>query len=243
MAVLFHTYDGTRPFATEASVFFEREHSQLDMEHIYESWFFSYDQIYFSPLSKIAKRSIDLILSLAGLLFCIPFFILITIAIKLDSRGSIFYKQHRVGKNGHGFNIIKFRSMQPDAEIHGAQWAKNQDPRITRVGRVLRTYRLDELPQLWNILIGQMSLVGPRPERPELITTLLHDIPFFEQRHFMRPGLTGWAQINYSYGASVEDARQKLGYDLYYIKNYSLLLDLVILIKTLKVILWNHGAR
>ncbi len=172
-----------------------------------------------------------------------PIAVVTAVLIKLDSPGPVLYSQERVGKNGRPFTVYKFRSMRTDAEKDGPVWAsKAGDARTTRVGRVIRKIRVDEIPQFWNILRGDMNFVGPRPERPHFVKQLAEEIPFYEQRHLIPPGLTGWAQIKYPYGASVEDARQKLQYDLYYIKNQSLLLDAVILFETVKTILFGRGT-
>ncbi len=175
-----------------------------------------------------------------------PIMVIVALAIAIDShgRGSILYRQIRVGEHGKEFEILKFRSMRPNAESNGtAQWAKTDDDRITRLGNILRKFRLDELPQLYNIIAGEMSLVGPRPERPEFVQELIKEIPYYQERHQVRPGLTGWAQLNYSYGASIEDAREKHQYDLYYLKNYSVFLDFIIMLQTVEVMLWKKGSR
>ena len=165
------------------------------------------------------------------------------IVIKLDSPGPIFYLQERVGKGGEGFKILKFRSMRTDAEKDGPVWAKESDHRVTRIGRIIRKLRIDELPQFINVLQGEMSFIGPRPERPEFVRLLEREIPYYSQRHLIKPGLTGWAQIRYPYGASIEDAKEKLQYDLYYIKNLSPLLDLIILFETIRIVIFGRGAR
>jgi lipopolysaccharide/colanic/teichoic acid biosynthesis glycosyltransferase len=166
------------------------------------------------------------------------------ILIKLESRGGpVFYKQERVGKNGRVFVLAKFRSMKVDAEQAGPVWASKSDERTTRVGRIMRKSRVDEIPQFWNILKGEMNFVGPRPERPHFVAQLAQEIPYYEQRHLIAPGLTGWAQIKYPYGASIEDARQKLQYELFYIKNQSLILDAIIMFETIKIILFGRGAQ
>jgi lipopolysaccharide/colanic/teichoic acid biosynthesis glycosyltransferase len=189
-------------------------------------------------MREVVHRSLALI----GLVASIPIAVLTAIAIKLDSNGSIFYRQQRVGKNGKPFDVLKFRSMKTDAEKDGAPvWATAGDERTTRVGRVIRLIRVDEIPQFWNIIKGEMSFVGPRPERPHFVAQLAEEIPYYEHRHLTAPGLTGWAQIKYPYGASVEDARRKLQYDLYYIKNQSLALDLVIVFETVKTVLFGKG--
>jgi exopolysaccharide biosynthesis polyprenyl glycosylphosphotransferase len=181
--------------------------------------------------------------ALIGLFLSLPLGVLTAILIKIDSRGPVLYKQERVGKNGRPFVLTKFRSMRVDAEKAGPVWASKTDERTTRVGRIIRKIRIDEIPQFWNIVRGEMSFVGPRPERPHFVAQLAQEIPYYEQRHLIAPGLTGWAQIKYPYGASIEDARQKLQYDLFYIKNYSLLLDAIILFETIKIILFGRGAQ
>src|ERR1051325_6738901 len=166
------------------------------------------------------------------------------IAVRLDSRGPIIYRQTRVGRMGKCFEVLKFRSMVQDAEKHtGAQWANQNDPRITRVGRILRKFRLDELPQFWNVIRGDMSFVGPRPERPCFVKQLRETIPYYDERHSVRPGLTGWAQVQYSYGSTVEDAFNKLEYDLFYLKNMSLIFDLAIIFRTMRIVVGGTGGR
>ena len=187
------------------------------------------------------KRVGDMILTAFLFALLWPLMLLVAIAIKLDSLGPVFYSQMRTGLNGEPFRVYKFRSMYQDAETRGAQWAGEKDPRITRVGHWLRLTRLDELPQIWNVLRGDMSLIGPRPERPEFDVNLKKVIPYYEVRYFVKPGITGWAQVMYPYGASVEDAWEKLAYDLYYIKNYSIWLDLAIAFKTIRVVLLGKG--
>jgi exopolysaccharide biosynthesis polyprenyl glycosylphosphotransferase len=197
-----------------------------------------------SRLHQVAKRLMDVALSGIGLILALPLMILVAIAVKVTSRGPILYRQQRVGQHGRVFSVYKFRSMGEDAEKEtGAVWAVKNDKRITPVGRFIRQTRLDEIPQLWNVLRGQMSLVGPRPERPEFVADLTRQIPFYGQRHTVRPGLTGWAQVRYTYGASLEDALEKLQYDLFYIKNMSVALDLFIIAKTIKTVLMREGAQ
>lgn len=192
----------------------------------------------------IVKRTIDIVAGLALLVLTLPIAVVAAIALKLDSAGPIFYRQDRIGTGGILFRILKFRSMCFDAEAKtGVTWAAPRDPRVTAVGRVMRRLRIDELPQLLNVLKGDMSLVGPRPERPEIVARLIRTIPLYAHRHSMRPGITGWAQVCYPYGATVEDAKEKLCYDLYYVKNWSLLLDLQIMLQTLKVVIYGRGAR
>jgi exopolysaccharide biosynthesis polyprenyl glycosylphosphotransferase len=195
-------------------------------------------------MSEFIKRGLDLITSCVMLAVFLPVLVITALAIKLEGRGPVFYRQERVGQHGRPFFLLKFRSMQTDAEKGGTpMWAQPNDIRVTRVGAFIRTVRIDELPQLLNVLRGDMSLVGPRPERPFFVQHLAQDVPFYCERHVVRPGITGWAQINYPYGASIEDARQKLSYDLYYLKKRSLFLDLAILIQTVRVILWPEGVR
>jgi sugar transferase (PEP-CTERM system associated) len=189
------------------------------------------------------KRVIDITLGVALLLLTLPLMAVTAAAIKITSPGPVFYRQRRVGLFDKPFTLFKFRSMSADAEAGGPRWAQQQDPRVTRVGRCIRSTRIDELPQLVNVIRGDMSLVGPRPERPHFVEQLTGAIPFYGQRSYVKPGVTGWAQINFPYGASVEDAREKLAYDLYYVKNRSLLLDAVILVSTVRVVLSREGAR
>ena len=195
-------------------------------------------------ISKVGKRLFDIVASLIVLVVGLPLVIVAGLAVMLDSRGPVFYRQPRVGLFGEPYDIFKIRSMRTDAEAGGkAVWAAENDPRVTRVGRVIRKLRIDELPQTWCVLKGDMSFVGPRPERPSFVEELEKKLPYYAERHMVKPGLTGWAQINYPYGASVEDARVKLEYDLYYAKNYSPFLDLLILLQTVRVVLWPDGAR
>ncbi|MBK1988477.1 sugar transferase [Sphaerospermopsis aphanizomenoides BCCUSP55] len=187
------------------------------------------------------KRFVDLILVIILLVILSPLMLLVILAIKLDSPGPVFYSQLRTGLYGKPFRVYKFRSMHQDAEKRGVQWADKHDPRVTRVGRWLRLLRIDELPQIWNVLRGEMSLIGPRPERPEFDAKLKEAIPYYELRYLVKPGITGWAQVLYPYGASIEDAYEKLAYDLYYIKNYSIWLDLAIAFKTIRVVFLGQG--
>ena len=189
------------------------------------------------------RRVLNAGLAIVGFMLSLPLMLLTAIAVKFDSAGPIFYTQERVGKNGRTFRIIKFRSMRTDAEKNGAVWATASDPRVTRVGRIIRKLRLDELPQFINVIRGDMNFVGPRPERPVFVEQLEKEIPYYSQRHLVKPGLTGWAQIKYSYGGSVEDAMEKLRYDLYYIKNQNLLLDAGIIFETVKTVLFGRGGR
>jgi exopolysaccharide biosynthesis polyprenyl glycosylphosphotransferase len=194
--------------------------------------------------SSVVKRAADLSVACALLAFTLPLVMMVALAIKLDSPGPVSYRQERVGLGGRRFRLLKLRSMRQDAEADGRPvWAAAEDDRITRVGRFIRCTRIDELPQLFNVLRGEMSMVGPRPERPHFVDQLGAIIPSYHERHTVLPGITGWAQINYPYGASIEDARQKLRYDLDYIANRRLLLDLKILVATVAVVLWRKGAR
>jgi sugar transferase (PEP-CTERM system associated) len=192
---------------------------------------------------QVARQFISVLASATGLLVFAPFFPFVALAVKLSSPGPMFFLQTRVGLNGRHFQVIKFRTMRTDAEAGGAKWAVKNDPRVTRVGMILRKTRLDEVPQLWNVLKGDMGFVGPRPERPEFTPMLIESIPYYELRHLIRPGLTGWAQIRYGYGATIEQARTKLEYDLYYLKHMSLGLDLFIMFETIKTIVRRRGSQ
>jgi sugar transferase (PEP-CTERM system associated) len=228
----------------DAPSFYEDLTGKLLIEDITPSWFIFSNGFKMTPAMRYYKRALDIFFSMLGLLMVMPFIPLLALAVKLDSRGPIFFRQVRVGEREKRFVLYKFRTMREDAETTtGAIWAQSNDPRITRVGRFLRTTRLDEIPQLYNVLRGDMSFIGPRPERPEFIEMLSKIIPYYTERHFVKPGISGWAQVRYPYGASVEDAIEKLRYDLYYIKNISLVLDIVIIIETVKVMLFGKGAR
>jgi len=192
---------------------------------------------------QIVRRLVSVIVSSLGLVICLPFIPFIILAVRLSSPGPIFFRQIRVGLRGRQFSVIKFRTMRQDAERDGAVWATKDDPRVTRIGRFMRKTRLDEIPQLWNVLRGEMGFVGPRPERPEFVQWLATEIPFYELRHMIRPGITGWAQVRYRYGASLEETKQKLEYDLYYIKHLSVGLDMLIMFETIKTILLRRGAQ
>ena len=226
----------------ECTSFFERITGKVHVDMLRPSWLIFAGRRKDSPLKSVVRESIHRLLALIGLIVSLPIAILTAILIKLESRGPIFYKQERVGKNGRIFNVIKFRSMRIDAEKDGKPiWATRDDERVTRVGKIIRKLRIDEVPQFWNILKGEMNFVGPRPERPHFVKQLATEISFYEHRHLVAPGLTGWAQIKYPYGASVSDAIQKLQYDLYYIKNQSLTLDMVIVFETVKTVLFGRG--
>lgn len=229
----------------DTSTFLERETGRVDLDSVNPSWLIFSDG--FSSgrmLSGVFKRLFDVLASLMLLVLTLPLVLATALAIKLESKGPAFYRQRRVGLYGMPFDCIKLRSMRTDAEVDGrAVWAEKDDPRITRIGRIIRKLRIDELPQCWSVLKGEMSFVGPRPERPQFVEDLEAKLPYYAERHMVKPGITGWAQINYPYGASIEDSRQKLEYDLYYAKNYSPFLDLLILLQTIRVILWPDGAR
>ncbi|MCJ2181686.1 TIGR03013 family PEP-CTERM/XrtA system glycosyltransferase [Novosphingobium sp. 1949] len=228
----------------EFSSFIERETGRIDLASVNPSWLIFSDG--FSSgraISSAAKRVFDICASSLVLVVTGPVIVLFALLVRLDSKGPAFYRQSRVGLFGVPFDVIKLRSMRTDAEAGGAQWASKDDPRVTRIGKFIRKVRIDELPQAWTVLKGEMSFVGPRPERPEFVADLEEHIPFYAERHMVKPGITGWAQINYPYGASVEDSRNKLEYDLYYAKNYTPFLDLLILLQTLRVVIWSEGAR
>ena len=226
------------------STFLERETGRVDLDTLNPSWLIFSDG--FSSgraISSAMKRVFDIGASALLLALTFPVIAVFALLVKLDSDGPAFFRQKRVGIFGQPFELIKLRSMRSDAEKGGAKWAEKDDPRITRLGRFIRKARIDELPQAWNVLRGQMSFVGPRPEVPTFVEDLEDKLPFYAERHMVKPGITGWAQINYPYGASIEDSRHKLEYDLYYAKNYTPFLDLLILLQTLRVILWYEGAR
>jgi sugar transferase (PEP-CTERM system associated) len=228
----------------EFSSFLERETGRVDLDTVNPSWLIFSDG--FSSgraISSVAKRLFDVTASALLLSVTAPVILLFALMVKLDSKGPAFFRQRRVGLFGENFNVIKLRSMRTDAEVAGAQWASKDDPRVTRIGRFIRKVRIDELPQTWSVLKGEMSFVGPRPERPEFVADLEEHLPYYAERHMVKPGITGWAQINYPYGASIEDSRNKLEYDLYYAKNYTPFLDLLIILQTLRVVLWSEGAR
>jgi len=227
------------------SSFYEMLAQKLPVNLVDDKWFLTcpgFEKVGDGFYSKM-KRIIDVAASITLLIISAPLIFIIPIIIKIDSRGPIFYVQERCGLGENRFKLIKFRTMVNNAEENGPQWASENDPRVTRVGKILRKLRLDELPQLINVLKGDMSLIGPRPERDYFIKELKAKIPYYSLRFYVKPGITGWAQINYRYGASIEDAIEKLAYDLYYIKNMSLLLDISIILKTIRVVLLGHGAR
>lgn len=231
------------PIFDEAG-FSEQQLGRIDLDNVQTDRLLFAEGFANGRISNATKRGLDILVSLILLLLTLPLMLLAALLIRLESRGPILYRQTRVGLHGKPFTLLKFRSMATNAEEAGKpRWAIQQDPRITRVGNFIRPMRIDELPQLLNVLSGEMSLVGPRPERPMFVEELARVIPFYQDRSYVKPGITGWAQVNFPYGASVEDARQKLSYDLYYVKNRSLLLDLFILLATIRVILFREGAR
>ena len=236
---------GLRLFGDVA--FRERQLRRLDLDHLAPDWLTGADVAPTGPRSRavsvMVRRMTDVAISLGVLAFSLPVMVLAAVLVRLDSPGPVFYRQERVGLGGRRFILFKFRSMVDNAEKHGPAWAVKSDPRVTRVGALMRLTRVDELPQLLNVLRGEMSIVGPRPERPHFVEQFNASIPFYADRARIKPGITGWAQVNYPYGASVEDARQKLAYDLYYMKHRSLWLDVLTLVATVRVILFQEGAR
>ena len=223
--------------------FLEKEIGRVDLKRLELSWLLYADGFAFSPVDRAMKRTLDILVSASLLILGLPALLAAGIAIKLTDGGPVLYRQARVTRQGRIFQILKLRTMTVNSEAKGAVWAAERDPRITAVGHFLRRSRLDELPQLINILRGDMSFVGPRPERPEFTRELAAQLPLYEERHIVRAGLTGWAQINYPYGASLDDARSKLSYDLYYVKNFGILFDVLIILQTMRVVLWPSGVR
>jgi sugar transferase (PEP-CTERM system associated) len=233
---------GTAVFDFES--FYERVAGKLPVQFIRDSWLVFAPGFTGTQWRRTLKRVIDIAVAAAIAAVAWPIAIVTALAIKLESPGPVFYSQERVGLDGAVFRVLKFRSMRADAErATGAVWAQSNDPRVTRVGRIIRRARIDELPQLYNVIRGDMSIVGPRPERPEIVARLETEIPHYQYRHLVRPGLTGWAQVCFPYGATVEEAREKLCYDLYYIKNWSILFDLQIILQTTKVVIFGRGSR
>jgi sugar transferase (PEP-CTERM system associated) len=228
----------------DATSWLEKISGKIEVENLYPSWLVYGEGFRRSTTFIAVRRVLSVAISLVGLILALPLFPLIMLAIRLDSKGPVFYAQTRVGKGGREFKVVKFRTMRQDAEAaSGPKWAGDNDPRVTRVGKFLRASRLDEIPQLWCVLKGDMAFVGPRPERPEFIDRLSKEIPYYGVRHMVRPGLTGWAQVKYRYGSTVEDAREKLQYDLFYIKNASIGLDMLIMFLTIKTVLLRRGAQ
>jgi len=231
-------------YITDLARYFERVHGQVPIESLKVSWLIYGQGFRQNVLRGIVKRSFDLVVSAVLIVLTAPIVALSALLIAAEGGGPVIFRQQRVGHRGRTFTVFKLRSMQQDAERDGkATWATINDVRVTRVGRLIRRARIDELPQLFNVLRGEMSFVGPRPERPEFVAMLTEQIPFYAVRHSVKPGLTGWAQVRYSYGATVEQSVRKLEYDLYYVKNHTLLLDLVILLETVRVVLLGEGAR
>lgn len=227
----------------DASALMERLLGRLPLEGLNPSTLIFTQGFNVKASHQLARRLFSIILSFVGLTLCLPFIPFIMLAVRLSSPGPIFFRQTRVGLRGRPFSLLKFRTMRQDAERNGAVWATKNDSRITSLGKFMRRTRLDEIPQLWNVLRGEMGFVGPRPERPEFVQWLSKEIPFYELRHMVRPGLTGWAQVRYQYGASLEETKRKLEYDLYYIKHISLGLDLLITFETVKTIILRRGAQ
>jgi sugar transferase (PEP-CTERM system associated) len=228
----------------EYLTFWERETGQIDLAALQPSWLFFSDGFRMDWFPMLLKRLFDIIVSFIFVILTLPVIAATAALIRLEGPGPIFYVQERVGLNGRRFSLMKFRSMSVNAETDGVpRWAASNDQRITRIGALIRKTRIDEIPQILNVLRGDMSFIGPRPERPFFVETLTREIPYYSERHRVKPGISGWAQINYPYGASVEDAREKLTYDLYYVKNRSLFLDFVILLQTARVVLWPEGVR
>ena len=229
---------------SDISTHFEKRLGQIRLDYVNAGWLIFGDGFNQGFLRTAIKRVFDVVCAAVLLVITLPIMLLTMLCIAAESRGSVFYRQERVGLNGKSFDVIKFRSMRSDAEQDGnPRWALASDDRITRVGRFIRRVRIDELPQLYNVLKGEMSMVGPRPERPFFVDTLTKDIPYYAVRHSVKPGVTGWAQVRYEYGATVEDAKQKLQYDLYYVKNHTMFLDMLIMFETVSVVLTGKGAR
>lgn len=224
--------------------FWEEETGRVDVDDLRADWFLFSSGFPGGRIQHLLKRALDIATSVVLLLLAWPLMAAAAIAIRLEDGGPVFYRQARVGVAGHAFQLTKFRSMRIDAEADGrARWAQRNDDRVTAIGSVMRKLRIDELPQLFNILKGDMSFVGPRPERPQFVQALSDQWTFYSQRHSVKPGLTGWAQINFGYASSSEDTKEKLSYDLYYVKHYSILFDVMIMLQTLRVVVWTHGAR
>jgi sugar transferase (PEP-CTERM system associated) len=227
----------------DAGTLMERLWGRLPLEGLNPSSLIFTHGFNVKPSQQIVRRLVSMTVALIGLTICLPLIPFIILAVRLSSPGPIFFRQTRIGLRGRHFSVIKFRTMRQDAESNGAVWATKNDPRVTSLGKFMRKTRLDEIPQLWNVLRGEMGFVGPRPERPEFVQWLASEIPFYELRHMIRPGITGWAQVRYQYGASLEETKQKLEYDLYYVKHLSLGLDLLIMFETIKTIILRRGAQ
>jgi len=226
-----------------SSTLMERLSDRLPLDGLNPSTLIFTEGFRMSPLQQLFRRLLSFIVSLIALMICLPFIPLIILLVRLSSPGPIFFSQTRVGQGGRLFTAYKFRTMREDAEAQGAVWAAKDDPRVTSIGRFMRGTRLDEIPQLWNVLRGEMAFVGPRPERPEFVQWLSQEIPFYDLRHMIRPGITGWAQVRYRYGASLEETKRKLEFDLYYVKHQSIGLDLLIMFETVKTIILRRGAQ
>jgi sugar transferase (PEP-CTERM system associated) len=228
----------------DGNSFYEMLTGKLIVDAINPSWLIFSKGFHKSFTRQLMKRSIDLILSIIFLILFAPLIAIIALLIKIDSKGPVIFCQERIGQNKKIYKMHKFRSMEDDAEtLSGPVWAENDDPRITRVGKIIRKWRFDEIPQLWNVLKGDMSFIGPRPERKYFVDQLEKIVPYYRERHTVKPGISGWAQVSYGYGASVEDAIEKLNYDLFYIKNLSFFMDLMIVLRTIKIVLFRKGAR
>jgi len=227
----------------DATSLLERLYGKLPLEGLNPSALIFSDGFNVKASQQIVRRLVSITVSFVALIICLPFLPFIILAVRLSSRGPIFFRQTRVGLRGRPFTVYKFRTMRQDAEAAGAVWATKDDPRVTKLGKFMRKTRVDEIPQLWNVLRGEMAFVGPRPERPEFVQWLSNEIPFYELRHIIRPGITGWAQVRFRYGASLEETKQKLEYDLYYVKHLSLGLDLLIMFETIKTIILRRGAQ
>ena len=227
----------------DATSLLERLYGKLPLEGLNPSALIFSDGFNVKASQQIVRRLVSITVSFVALIICLPFLPFIILAVRLSSRGPIFFRQTRVGLRGRPFTVYKFRTMRQDAEAAGAVWATKDDPRVTKLGKFMRKTRVDEIPQLWNVLRGEMAFVGPRPERPEFVRWLSNEIPFYELRHIIRPGITGWAQVRFRYGASLEETKQKLEYDLYYVKHLSLGLDLLIMFETIKTIILRRGAQ
>jgi len=223
--------------------FLEKEVRRIDLRRMELGWLLYSGGFYFGTVDRVLKRTLDLVVSAGVLLLLLPFLLAAMAAIKWEDGGPVLYRQVRITRGGKPFYINKLRTMRINAEAGGAVWAAAKDARITRIGALLRRTRVDEMPQLFNVLRGEMSFVGPRPERPDFVNVLAKQIPLYRERHVAKAGLTGWAQINYPYGASIDDARSILSYDLYYVKNFNVLFDLLIILQTVRVVLWPGGVR
>jgi len=223
--------------------FLEDENGYVNVELAKPSWLIFSDGFRTDFLRTVGKRVFDIFVALALIIVTLPVTLATALLIWLEDRGPIFYRQVRTGQFGRPFEILKFRSMGVNAERHGAVWAQRDDPRVTRVGAFIRRVRIDEIPQAINVLLGQMSFVGPRPERPAFVEQLSRRIPFYAERHFAKPGITGWAQVRFPYGSTEADAREKLGFDLYYVKKQSVIFDLLVLLRTVEIVVFRVGAR